>query len=273
MVNGGLCPWFSRRSWLISGVGAIAAMGLGRIGGWNLLGATDEVRKRPGTARGRLAARPGKMAAEGTAGLHEIGTERGRGSLVYVPPGYRPDRPGPMAVMLHGAGGSAENGLGLLRRLADEAGLIVLAPSSRHQTWDGLKGHYGPDVAVIDAALEWTFNRYAVDARRIAIGGFSDGGSYALSLGLINGDLFSHVVAFSPGFVAPGERHGRPRAFVSHGTDDRVLPIDLCSRRIVPRLRRAGYDVHYREFDGPHAVPADVAREAIEWFRAAVPPT
>lgn len=31
--------------------------------------------------------------------------------------------------------------------------------------------------------------------------GFSDGASYALSLGLPNGNLFSHIVAFSPGFM------------------------------------------------------------------------
>ncbi len=31
--------------------------------------------------------------------------------------------------------------------------------------------------------------------------GFSDGASYALSLGVPNGDLFTHIVAFSPGFM------------------------------------------------------------------------
>jgi predicted esterase len=31
-------------------------------------------------------------------------------------------------------------------------------------------------------------------------------------------------------------------------------------------LERAGYDVTYREFDGPHTVPPDIAREAADWF-------
>jgi poly(3-hydroxybutyrate) depolymerase len=34
----------------------------------------------------------------------------------------------------------------------------------------------------------------------------------------------------------------------------------------VPILERAGYDVTYHEFDGPHTVPTDIAREAVEWF-------
>jgi predicted esterase len=105
-----------------------------------------------------------------------------------------------------------------------------------------------------------------VDRRRIAVGGFSDGASYALSLGLTNGDLFTHVIAFSPGFMAPTGYEGSPRLFISHGTRDRVLPIERCSRRIVPQVKGAGYDVLYREFDGAHAVPPEIAREAHEWF-------
>ena len=97
-------------------------------------------------------------------------------------------------------------------------------------------------------------------------GGFSDCASYALSLGLTNGDLFTHVVAFSPGFMAPAEEWDAPRVFVSHGAADTVLPVDRCSRRIVPALERAGYAVRYREFAGGHAVPPAIAREAIGWF-------
>ena len=72
------------------------------------------------------------------------------------------------------------------------------------------------------------FARFTVGT--VTVCGFSDGASYALSIGLANGDLFGHVLAWSPGFVAPPEFVGRPRVFVSHGTDDRVLPIDRCSR-------------------------------------------
>jgi phospholipase/carboxylesterase len=89
-------------------------------------------------------------------------------------------------------------------------------------------------------------------------------------LGITNGDLFTYVLAFSPGFMMPAGRRGSPRVLVSHGARDEVLPIDRCSRRIVPQLERAGYDVRYREFEGGHAVPPDVAREAIGWLAAPV---
>ncbi|MFY0578314.1 alpha/beta hydrolase [Cystobacter fuscus] len=123
-------------------------------------------------------------------------------------------------------------------------------------------------MAFIDRALAYVFERYAVDPRHIALEGFSDGASYALSLGLTNGDLFTHVVAFSPGFLAPAARRGEPRIFISHGVKDEVLRIGPCSRRIVPRVQGAGYSVLYREFDGPHTVPEDIAREALARFTA-----
>ena len=100
------------------------------------------------------------------------------------------------------------------------------------------------------------------------IGGFSDGATYAVSLGLINGDLFRRVVAFSPGFVIPGETQGKPRFFISHGTEDKILPIDRCRRVIVSRLQKRGYDVTFREFDGGHEIPAAIAREGMTWMAA-----
>ena len=190
-----------------------------------------------------------------------------RESYLYVPATYRVERPAPLVLLLHGAGGHARQGLYQLRSLADEAGVVLLAPASREYTWDLLVDRrYGPDVTLVDRALEHVFSLYAVDTARIAVGGFSDGASYALSLGITTGDLFTHVLAFSPGFVAPAEQVGSPRIFVSHGTHDEVLPIDLCSRRIVPRLERAGYDVRYREFDGGHTISPEIALEAVDWF-------
>jgi predicted esterase len=210
--------------------------------------------------------------------VHRIAVEgagpRRRGdALLRVPAGHDPGRPAPLAVMLHGAGGHAEHGLALLAGAADAAGLVLLAPAARGRTWDVILGAFGPDVEAVDAALAEAFARVAVDPARLAVGGFSDGASYALSLGLGNGDLFTHVIAFAPGFAAPARRVGAPRCFVAHGTRDAVLPIGPCSRRLVPALERSGYAVTYREFDGPHTVPADVAAEAVAWFAGeAVPP-
>lgn len=140
-----------------------------------------------------------------------------------------------------------------------------MRPDSRGLTWDIVRGSYGPDVAYINAALAFTFTQCNVDPRRLAIAGFSDGASYALSLGLTNGDLFSHILAFSPGFIGPVSRHGKPPIFISHGTNDVILPIEMASRKIVSDLRRQGYTVQFRELAGGHTVPADIVAEAFGW--------
>ena len=222
------------------------------------------------TAEGRLTARPGPPKESGPTGLHRLGLAPGRDGYLYIPRSYQPDRPAPLVLMLHGAGGEASGGLFPLQRLADEAGTLLLAVDSRDRTWDVIvQGGFGPDAAFIDRALAHTFARYAVDPKRLGAEGFSDGASYALSLGITNGDLFTHILAFSPGFASPAGQTGVPRIYISHGRRDRILPIDSCSRRIVPKLQDAGYDVRYHEFSGEHTVPPDVAREALDWFLSA----
>ena len=201
-------------------------------------------------------------------GLRLLELGGGSEGYLYVPVGYEARHPAPLALLLHGAGEDARDGLAQLRQQADGIGLILLALSSRGSTWDLVlgRGRYGRDVAAIDEALGQVFSSYAVDPGRVAVGGYSDGASYALSLGISNGDLFGHVLAFSPGFMAPAGRVGSPRFFVSHGTRDGWLPIARTSRRLVPELQGLGYDVRYQEFDGPHVVPPGIAQQAVDWF-------
>ena len=217
---------------------------------------------------GRITARPGPVKETARRGLLRLGLGTVRDGLIYIPIGYEADHPAPLVLSLHGAGGNAPQGLGLLQEHADRNGFLVLAVDSRGSTWDVLTGGYGPDVEFINRALARTFSSYAIDPTRIAIAGFSDGASYALSLGITNGDLFGKVIAFSPGFMAPEAQRGQPPIFISHGKRDAVLPIEKCSRRIVPQLQRSGYAVQFREFDGPHTVPAEIKSEAINWWLA-----
>jgi phospholipase/carboxylesterase len=167
-----------------------------------------------------------------------------------------------LVVVLHGAGGAPEQAIDLLRPHADEVGLVLVAPKSQGVTWDLILGGFGPDLVAIDSAID----EAAVATDVVAIGGFSDGASYALSVGLGAGDRFDAIVAFSPGFAAPTTQVGKPRVFLSHGTHDQVLPIERCGRHVAAVLRRAGYDVTYSEFEGGHDVPPQLRHAAATWI-------
>ena len=217
-------------------------------------------------APGRLLSRPSFPKFAPNIGRSRLGLASGRDGILYVPASYSAAAPAPLVLMLHGAGQSAEIGIRPFLPLADAAGLVLVAPDSRGSTWDFLYGPYGADVAFIDRALDHVYGRCAIDPARVSIEGFSDGASYALSLGITNGDLFSRIIAFSPCILAPAANTGHPRVFISHGTNDRILPIDGCGRRLAARLSGEGYEVDFREFTGPHTVPADMARAAVEWL-------
>jgi len=201
-----------------------------------------------------------------TTGLRRTGLETERDGILYVPKSFDPKGPTPLIVTLHGAGGNAEHSLYPLRDLADHSGSIILAPESQGSTWDLLLRGFGEDVYWIDEALSDVFALYAIDPKRVAIAGFSDGASYALSLGLCNGDLFSHILAFSPGFASFSKSPHPPKVFISHGASDTILPIKNCSHKIVPQLKQAGVHVTFHEFLGGHTIPQEIAKEAFRWF-------
>jgi phospholipase/carboxylesterase len=247
------------------GVAALAGAGCNREVFDNVM-TPDRTTDAHGYGEGRLRARPvTALTGELASGRQALGIVTERDVMLWVPDDYRPDQPGPLVVMLHGAGGNGEGALDILSPDGEPPPFLVLAPSSRASTWDALVGGFGPDVEVLDRALAHVFVRAAVDPARVAVGGFSDGASYALGLGLANGDLFGRVVAFSPGFIPAGPAAGKPQILVTHGVHDDVLPIDSTSRRLVPRLRRAGHDVDYREFDGGHEIPASLVRDSLAW--------
>jgi len=229
------------------------------------LGSTDPT---SGGGNGRLSARVAAPTQTTEPGLTPLGLARSRDGLLYVPMSYRPDTPAPLALLLHGAGRNASELVTPMRPLADTAGLVLLAVDSRYATWDAIGGVYLQDVEFIDRALAYAFSRVRVDLSRVRIVGFSDGGTYALSLGIINGDLFSRVAAFSPGFIVGGPAHGKPKIFITHGTSDTILPIYQTSRVIVPQLEKAGYDVEYHEFEGGHGITPELLAQATSWISA-----
>lgn len=232
------------------------------------LGTTTVV--APGESR--ITARPGLAPTSTvTPGIHDLVVgNSAKHCWLLVPEGYDPTRPWPLTLFFRGAITPARAYMDSFKALSDELGILILAPEATYRTWDLILGGFGPDVEFINYALRTAYQTVHVDANRICTSGFSDGASYSLSLGLTNGDLFSKVAAYSPGFMQAAAQRGTPGFFITHGNQDQVLPVQA-SQYIVEQLQAAGYAVEYREFDGPHAVSLSLAKASFEWMTQAEP--
>jgi phospholipase/carboxylesterase len=182
----------------------------------------------------------------------------GSNAFVYVP--RKVSGAAPLIVLLHPAGGKAEDFLREFTRSADQRGAMLMAMQASRDTWtlkpDGKGGaDFGADPAALDQALTTLFGKAPIDPQRVAILGYSDGASYALSVGLANPTLFKAVVALSPGTVwLPPRVDAAQRIFVAHGIRDDKLPFRNVRETIVPGLEKAGLKPQTRFFNGGHEI-------------------
>lgn len=227
----------------------------------------------PGVARSPELKFPKAEAPSLGAGVQALG----EGAFLY-----RPDTGGgrkPLLVLLHGAGQSARAFLDGLRGEAARCGCLLLSVQSEGATWDtvGLVARagagrvtpdklYGNDVGRVERALAAVLNSPDADRRSVVLVGFSDGASYALSLGLANPRIFRGVVAIAPGFhLEPAAINPKQRLFVAHSPQDRILPFERTRDATVAQLERAGFAIQFRPFDGGHRFDRKVLAEGVDF--------
>lgn len=206
---------------------------------------------------------PTKNVEKGLSKLIFDGENKGQ---MFVPQSYSPNKKMPLLIALHGSGETSSFWKNYYAR-AEERGFIFMALDSKKYTWDAIIDGYGEDFQTLDRALKYVFERCYIDEERIALSGFSDGGTYTLSLGPCNGDLFTHLIAHSPGYLIYSEPIiGKPKIYISHGLSDTELSVG-CSRDIlVPHFIEEAYNVTYNEFMGVHEVPDSVSDNTLDWF-------
>lgn len=212
------------------------------------------------------AAQPAGPAAPGLQTFRA-----GTSASLYIPASVKPADPAPFLLLLHGGGQKGGDMIRMFRAEADRRGIVLLAPDAARRTWDAVLevGHgrqpaFGEDVPRIDAAMKEAFARVAIDPKRTAIAGFSDGAGYALSLGVRNSAMFRNTMAFSAGLMVAGDTGPPSHIFISHGDKDHVLPIAISRDMLVPALKQAGFHVTFVQFHGDHELPGDVLDRALD---------
>jgi phospholipase/carboxylesterase len=192
-------------------------------------------------------------------------------------------------VLFHGRGADEHDLFPLLDALDPERQLVgatprgplSLPPGGAH--WYILGGIGTPERETFSASyvaasgwLEGFLHEHRIASDRLVLGGFSQGGVIAYSLGLGAGrPRPAAIVAFSS-FIPTVEGFSLdlspplPPIAIGHGTLDPVIEVDW-GRRARAVLEGAGADVLYRETPMFHQIDPAFIREVSDWLGAVVP--
>ena len=113
-----------------------------------------------------------------------------------------------------------------------------------------------------------------IDASRIVVAGFSQGGAIALQLALRFPERLAGLIALSTYLLLErrlaAEAHESNRdlpVFVGHGTQDPMVPCHL-GEQLAQRLRGMGCAVDWHSYAMPHAVCPQEVTDLRAWLRA-----
>jgi predicted peptidase len=221
-------------------------------------------------------------AAQGTGdppvlapGLHELtlarAGERGIGYAISIPPGYSPSTPTPLILALHyGIGNLDSTGVGadlvkgLIGPALEELGAVIIAPDSVRGNW-----RTPENEKAVNLLLDMVMARYAIDKNKVAVTGYSMGGSGSWHLAEKFPERFSAVlpIASTPPASAVG---WRLPVWAVQSRDDGVVPFEPAAARIA-ELQKAGVNARLIALTGIAHYEAgrfrEPLRQAIPWLQ------
>lgn len=187
----------------------------------------------------------------------------------------------PTILMLHGRGSDEEDLLGLAEYLDDRFLLIgARAPfafPNGGYTWYDVKEYGEPDFdsfmisyGKLARFLGDVLAGYPVDPTTVLLFGFSMGTVMAYTLALTQPARICGVAANSgylpeiPSLEYHWQELDHTEFFISHGTEDPIIPIVL-ARRARERLESSNAPVVYHEYLMPHTIGAQALTDVVAW--------
>ncbi len=203
----------------------------------------------------------------------------------HIPPGEGPFR---AVVALHGWGASAHDLIGLAPILDGGRSFFLCpegplefqaGPGPMGHGWFPLTGGGPPDpvefqagIDTLSTFLDEALAQYPIDARKLVLLGFSQGGVMAYELALRHPDRYAGLIALSswlPAHLAdsipPSSALAELPTLVIHGTEDPMIPVDR-ARESRDALMKLGVSHTYREYEMGHEINQDALREMIRWL-------
>ncbi|HSF59693.1 MAG TPA: alpha/beta hydrolase-fold protein [Candidatus Binatia bacterium] len=208
---------------------------------------------------------------------------------IYEPSGSGPH---PTILTLHGRGANAFDLLGLAPYICNGKFLMIcpqapletpIGPGALGYAWYPMTMGGPPDVGAIlssreklQAFLDECLARYPIDAKKLALLGFSQGGVMAYSLAMSHPERFAALAVLSSWLpkeliseLAVKETVQSLPTLVQHGTQDQLIELQR-ARDSVEQLRGLRVPVTYREYDMGHEITPRGLSDLSAWLEEKV---
>jgi|GEM_PF-1637649 len=203
--------------------------------------------------------------------LREVASRRK--PLTIKPPDLNREKAAPLIIALHGYGGTAGDISQSWHQAAADVGAILIAPQGNHRVigagfdWDDARE---ADI-IVRGAIERIRKQFKIDARRIVLTGFSQGGYLAFQLAVMNPHLFCGVIpmagsyTLSPENLSPLSGKSPPRFFIMVGENDSPLE---SNRRAAADLQAINVPLELRIYPKTgHTLPPNWKKESRDALR------
>ncbi len=192
----------------------------------------------------------------------------------------------PIIILLHGYGSNAKDLFSFANQLPDS--FLVIAPQAPHQLGNDSYAWYNLDFSTGKLAykkeeaeasrleilqfIQQLKSKQQFNDKRIYLGGFSQGGILAYSLGLTNPNKIKGIAVLSgrlleeiKPFVKPSENLNALKIFIAHGTTDKV--IDVSNARDAQQfLKPLHLNISYHEYTMGHSISNDEFNDLLNWL-------
>ena len=208
---------------------------------------------------------------------------------IYEPDG---DGPHPTILTLHGRGANALDLLGLAPYLCNGKFLMIcpqgpletpIGPDAFGYAWYPMSMGGPPDIGAILSSrgmlqqfLDSCLQRYPIDAKKLVVLGFSQGGVMAYSFALSSPERFAGLAVLSswlPKELIPelSIREGVQSlpTLVQHGSQDQMIEVQR-ARDSLEQLRALRVPLTYREYDMGHEITPRGLSELSAWLEEKV---
>ena len=208
---------------------------------------------------------------------------------IYEPDG---DGPHPTILTLHGRGANALDLLGLAPYLCKGKFLMIcpqgpletpIGPDAFGYAWYPMSMGGPPDIGAILSSrqmlqqfLDSCLQRYPIDAKKLVVLGFSQGGVMAYSLALSSPERFTGMAVLSswlPKELIPklSVKEGVQSlpTMMQHGTRDQLIELQR-ARDSVEQLRTLRVPLTYREYDMGHEITPRGLTDLSAWLEEKV---